>query len=78
MTVIFLLVVLGTLKALAVPADAREIKGRARVIDGDTLYVGQVKKRLNGIDAPERGQRPIGPQRKPSGHSSLARSSFAS
>ena len=42
--------------AFASPVDAREIKGRARVVDGDTLYVGQVKVRLNGIDAPERGQ----------------------
>lgn len=42
--------------AFASPVDAREIKGRARVVDRDTLYVGQVKVRLNGIDAPERGQ----------------------
>jgi endonuclease YncB( thermonuclease family) len=26
------------------------------VIDGDTLYVGRLKYRLCGIDAPERGQ----------------------
>ena len=37
-------------------AHAAEIKGRARVIDGDTLWVGRIKIRLNGIDAPERGQ----------------------
>ena len=37
-------------------AHATEIKGRARVIDGDTLWLGNVKVRLNGIDAPERGQ----------------------
>jgi endonuclease YncB( thermonuclease family) len=42
--------------ALGSPAEARDIKGKARVVDGDTLYVGQVKIRLNGIDAPERGQ----------------------
>ena len=44
------------LLAFASPVDASEIKGRARVIDGDTLYVGRIKVRLNGIDAPERGQ----------------------
>jgi endonuclease YncB( thermonuclease family) len=27
-----------------------------RVVDGDTLYVGRLKYRLCGIDAPERGQ----------------------
>lgn len=43
-------------RLLSAPVDARELKGRARVIDGDTLYVGRVKVRLNGIDAPERGQ----------------------
>jgi micrococcal nuclease len=26
-----------------------------RVVDGDTLWLGNVKVRLNGIDAPERG-----------------------
>ncbi|MCB1484044.1 MAG: thermonuclease family protein, partial [Hyphomicrobiaceae bacterium] len=33
-----------------VPADVR---GAARVIDGDSLYVGQNEVRLKGIDAPE-------------------------
>jgi endonuclease YncB( thermonuclease family) len=42
--------------ALSGSADAKDLKGRARVIDGDTLWLGQVKIRLNGIDAPERGQ----------------------
>ena len=37
-------------------AHATDIKGKARVIDGDTLYVANIKIRLNGIDAPERGQ----------------------
>jgi endonuclease YncB( thermonuclease family) len=36
--------------------EAKDIKGTARVIDGDTLWLGNVKIRLNGIDAPERGQ----------------------
>ncbi len=41
---------------LASQACAAEVKGRASVVDGDTLWVSGVKIRLNGIDAPERGQ----------------------
>ena len=37
-------------------ACAAEVTGRVRVVDGDTLWVSGVKIRLNGIDAPERGQ----------------------
>jgi endonuclease YncB( thermonuclease family) len=33
------------------------ILGTARVVDGDTLDLGVVRIRLNGIDAPEAGQR---------------------
>lgn len=33
-----------------------EVLGTVRVIDGDTLQVGQTRVRLHGIDAPERGQ----------------------
>jgi endonuclease YncB( thermonuclease family) len=32
------------------------VSGSARVVDGDTLYVDGVKFRLNGVDAPERGE----------------------
>jgi endonuclease YncB( thermonuclease family) len=39
---------LGLLTACPAMADS--------VIDGDTLYVGRLKYRLCGIDAPERGQ----------------------
>lgn len=39
-----------------VDAQPREIKGRVQVVDGDTLSLGRIKVRLNGIDAPERGQ----------------------
>ena len=39
----------------AVRAEAR-IEGVARVIDGDTLDVGEVRVRLHGVDAFERGQ----------------------
>ena len=33
----------------------------ARVIDGDTLHIGEEKIRLFGVDAPEKGQTCIGP-----------------
>jgi endonuclease YncB( thermonuclease family) len=51
-----LLLLIFTLVIVATSAQAAEIKGRARVIDGDTLWVGRIKVRLNGIDAPERGK----------------------
>lgn len=41
---------------LPVEARSQEIKGYVRVVDGDTLWLGRIKVRLNGIDAPERGQ----------------------
>ncbi len=31
----------------------REIRGRAHIIDGDTIVIGRIKLRLEGIDAPE-------------------------
>ena len=37
-------------------ANVAEVKGRATVIDGDTLRIAGIKVRLNGIDAPEFGQ----------------------
>jgi endonuclease YncB( thermonuclease family) len=37
-------------------ASAPTVSGEARVIDGDTLAIGDVKVRLEGIDAPETGQ----------------------
>lgn len=37
-------------------AYAADISGPVRVIDGDTVDVGQIRVRLHGIDAPERGQ----------------------
>ena len=56
---------LATLLVAVSPADlseaAREgprdgFAGPARVIDGDTLVVGDIRVRLEGIDAPEAGQ----------------------
>lgn len=38
-----------------IPAISQDIKGRVQVVDGDTLWIGRIKVRLNGIDAPERG-----------------------
>lgn len=44
--------------AIAPVSGASEtIEGRARIIDGDTLEIGETKIRLNGIDAPEHGQK---------------------
>jgi len=43
--------------AVPVPLGASGLQGPARVIDGDTLDIGGIRLRLQGIDAPERGQR---------------------
>ena len=37
-------------------ADAAELSGLARVHDGDTLTIGDMRIRLEGIDAPETDQ----------------------
>jgi endonuclease YncB( thermonuclease family) len=37
-------------------AEAANISGVPRVVDGDTLVVGATKVRLEGIDAPETDQ----------------------
>jgi endonuclease YncB( thermonuclease family) len=38
------------------PASANQVVGVARIIDGDTISIGEVRIRLEGIDAPELGQ----------------------
>jgi endonuclease YncB( thermonuclease family) len=45
-------------------ALAVEVKGRAEIVDGDTLEIGDVIVRLYGIDAAETGQRCIDKSRK--------------
>jgi endonuclease YncB( thermonuclease family) len=47
---------LALIVALASPLAAAEVAGKVRVIDGDTLDVGETRVRLYGIDAPERDQ----------------------
>ena len=33
-----------------------DVTGKARIIDGDTIHIGDTKIRLHGIDAPEAKQ----------------------
>ena len=48
----------GTVRdALAQGSAGATISGPARVVDGDTLEVGDTRVRLHGIDAPESKQR---------------------
>ena len=57
----FLLLVFG-LSFIMAPqkAVAVEVSGPARIIDGDTLVIGETIVRLHGIDAAETGQRCAG------------------
>jgi len=42
---------------LTLPSIAMaDITGKARVVDGDTIWIGETKIRLHGIDAPEMKQ----------------------
>ena len=48
--------VLAALLLLTAPALAGDIVGRADVVDGDTIDIGKVRIRLDGVDAPESWQ----------------------
>jgi endonuclease YncB( thermonuclease family) len=37
-------------------AHANDLKGKPRIVDGDTIEIGDTKVRLHGIDAPESKQ----------------------
>ena len=37
-------------------AHADDLKGKPRIVDGDTIWIGPTKIRLHGIDAPESKQ----------------------
>ena len=45
----------GALAFLSVPARA-DVAGYARVVDGDTLVIADIRVRLHGIDSPEQRQ----------------------
>jgi endonuclease YncB( thermonuclease family) len=53
-----LCIITFTLPLLTAPAIAHadDLKGKPRVIDGDTIWIGPTKIRLHGIDAPESKQ----------------------
>lgn len=51
----FLAVILSLLSAPEI-ADAVDLKGKPRIVDGDTIWIGPTKIRLHGIDAPESKQ----------------------
>jgi len=44
------------LQVLISSAHANALKGKPRIIDGDTIEIGGAKIRLHGIDAPENNQ----------------------
>ena len=49
-------VVLAALLLLVPSVAVADITGKARVVDGDTIWIGETKIRLHGIDAPEMKQ----------------------
>ena len=53
----FLLLILSLLSTTTYAAD---LTGQARIVDGDTIWIGGTKVRLHGIDAPEMSQECIG------------------
>ena len=53
----FLLLILSLLSTTTYAAD---LTGQARIVDGDTIWIGGTKVRLHGIDAPETRQECLG------------------
>lgn len=51
------LLVFCTTALLALPAYASDLTGPAHIVDGDTIWIGETKIRLHGIDAPETKQK---------------------
>lgn len=51
------LALIATFVVACTCANAAELSGRARIHDSDTLTIGDVRVRLEGIDAPETDQR---------------------
>lgn len=56
--ILFAVIVLGILAVLRFLPEPKpvEVSGHARVIDGDSVRVGGIEIRLQGIDAPESAQ----------------------
>ncbi len=53
---LFLTLAVYLLSAAALSAESATIIGTAKVLDGDTVDIGQIRIRLHGIDAPEDSQ----------------------
>jgi len=66
------------LGSASAPAAADELSGMARVIDGDTIALGQQHIRLEGIDAPETDQVCLDAKGKPWTCGIAARDSLSS
>jgi endonuclease YncB( thermonuclease family) len=49
-----------TLSLLSTTTYAASLSGQARIVDGDTIWIGKTKIRLHGIDAPEARQECLG------------------
>ena len=45
--------VLALILLLPMSAAMADITGKPRIVDGDTIHIGNTKIRLHGIDAPE-------------------------
>ena len=56
MIALFLLLGLGSASVQAAGPVGTWVQGPARVVDGDTLAIGEARIRLHGIDAPESSQ----------------------